>query len=113
MTFFWYISAIVSNLFKQWRLIMTKVTQFKKVLSGIDIILNICLGLLALAGLIMMATVSLIAGLPIVLSALFLWVFKVLAFGISYTLIQIAENTTPAVDRASYINNVIKTDLEK
>lgn len=92
---------------------MTKVIQFKKVLSGIDIILNICFGLLALAGLITMATVSLMAGLPIILSAIFLWVFKVLAFGISYVLIQIAENTTPVVDRESDIENDIKTDLEK
>ncbi|MGF1701159.1 hypothetical protein L4D09_12755 [Photobacterium makurazakiensis] len=94
---------------------MKKVIQFKKVLSGIDIITNILIGLIALAGVVTMAEVSPMAGLSFLVSAGLFWVFKVLALGISYTLIQIAENTMPngSGSEVNITDNVIETDLEK
>ncbi|MFN1551340.1 hypothetical protein [Vibrio natriegens] len=92
---------------------MKKVVQFKKILSGIDIISNVAIGLVALAGVATMAKVHPLSGVGFVLLAALLWVFKVLAFGISYTLIQIAENTMSGVEDGLVEQNVIESDLEK
>ncbi len=72
---------------------MRKVNQFKSVLSFIDLILNIIIVLAILAGCVALMRSGVEDGLQIIITGLIFWVFKVLGFGISYTLIQIAENT--------------------
>ncbi len=76
---------------------MKKVIQFKKTLSAVDVAINIVIGLIVLAALVSFGQVGPMAGLPLLITAGFVWLMKVLGFGISYTLIQIAENTSTEV----------------
>ena len=75
---------------------MEKVLQFKKTLSSVDIIINVVIGLVAISGLLtMLSTGSVVMGLGTLVSAFFMWVGKVLGFGMAYCAIQVAENTAP------------------
>lgn len=93
---------------------MKKVIQFKKVLSSIDLATNILIGLIAVVGLIaMIQTQNIISGIPVIIFAGAFWVLKVLGFGISYTLIQIAENTFDGVVEEEVAPIRESSDLEK
>jgi cytoskeletal protein RodZ len=72
---------------------MQKISQFKSVLSTVDTIINILIVLIVLASVILAGTTSLWMGGIAIIYAVTLWIIKVLSFGISYAVIQIAENT--------------------
>ncbi|AMO56989.1 hypothetical protein GZ77_01355 [Endozoicomonas montiporae] len=75
---------------------MEKVVQFKKTLSLVDIVINVVIALIAISGLLtMFASGSVMMGLGTLVSAFFMWVGKVLGFGVAYCAIQVAENTAP------------------
>lgn len=93
---------------------MKKVIQFKKVLSSIDLATNILIGLIVVVGLIAMVQMqNIISGIPVIIFAGAFWVLKVLGFGISYTLIQIAENTFDGVVEEEVAPIRESSDLEK
>ncbi|WP_136862242.1 hypothetical protein [Ferrimonas aestuarii] len=61
----------------------------------------------------MIQTQNIISGIPVIIFAGAFWVLKVLGFGISYTLIQIAENTFDGVVEEEVAPIRESFDLEK
>ena len=92
---------------------MKKVIQFKKVLIGVDTVVNLAIAILFLIGFAAFAKLGVGAGLPLIIFGCFFWLIKVLGFGISYTLIQIAENTAPESFAESAASSVKAGSLEE
>lgn len=83
---------------------MKKVMQFKTTLSSIDVVVNIFTALAVISGIIV-ATSQPIIGVSLIIGSGCFWLVKICGFGISYTLIQIAENTFPEnINTSSSIN---------
>lgn len=73
---------------------MDKVNEFDSVLRKVDILVSTVLALFFIAGIAIGLSQGFLYGLSVVSSVFGLWVIKVLCFGLSFTLIQIAENTS-------------------
>lgn len=87
---------------------MQKITQFKSVLSTMDIIVNISIVLIALAGCLLFISQGAFLGITTLVYAINLWLFKVLTFGMSYSVIKIAENTNSKDEKET--NQTVKSN---
>ncbi len=72
---------------------MQKITQFKSLLSTMDVIINIIITLLVLAAFMLFISQGAFLGMMTLVYAITLWITKVLSFGMSYSVIKIAEDT--------------------